>query len=364
MSTEYKFLTLNVTQNISPINIRERWKSLGSLGFPNYQISTQGRIINRKTLRFLEGSVKKDGYRRVNLSEKGIGKVFLIHRLVAMAFIPIADPDKFTIDHIDRNRDNNILSNLRWANAKDQAANRVATDRRGLRRPVYQFSLDGKFITKWDKPSDIEEIHISSVSKVFSVCKGNRKTAGGFIWKYADMDDLEGEVWKQIPYEEYGPILASNLGRIKRSNGKITTGYIHNGYWTIGLKILNTLILKSIRVHRLIIGSFYGRQDNLQVNHKDGNATNNNIDNLEYVTQQQNVVHAINIGLKPLNKVKTRSVISINEKGEERRYESIKSAAANIGINPSTISRACSGKQNTAGGFSWRYEKDVFSYLI
>lgn len=179
---------------------------------------------------------------------------------------------------------------------------------------------------KWDYPKEIEQNNICSVSEVFRVCKGVRNSAGGYIWKYADMEDLPGEEWRLIPYEELGSIFASNKGRIKRINGKITTGYLQNGYWTISLKVLSTLERKSIRVHRLVIGAFQGRKDTMQVNHKDGVTTNNNIENLEYVTQQQNVIHAIDTGLKPLDKVKTRAVISIDEKGQEIKYVSIKEA--------------------------------------
>lgn len=178
------------------------------------------------------------------------------------------------------------------------------------------------------------------------------------------MEDLEGEEWRPILYEKFGSILASNKGRIKRLNGKITTGHLHNGYWTISLQLLTTLGRKSVRVHRLVIGAFQGRRDDMQVNHKDGITTNNNIENLEYMTQQQNVIHAIETGLKPLNKVKTRAVISINDKGEERHYVSIKEAATVAGVDKSSISRACSGVRNYAGGLKWKYADDVSPHLI
>ena len=54
-----KYLTLNIVRNDTFIHIDEQWKSLESLGFSNFQVSTCGRIINRKTMRFLDGYVKK-----------------------------------------------------------------------------------------------------------------------------------------------------------------------------------------------------------------------------------------------------------------------------------------------------------------
>ncbi len=51
-------------------------------------------------------------------------------------------------------------------------------------KPVYQFSKDGKFIRKWDYMSEAtKELHISK-GNITEVCKGHRKSAGGFIWKY------------------------------------------------------------------------------------------------------------------------------------------------------------------------------------
>jgi hypothetical protein len=281
-----------------------------------------------------------------------------------MAFIPNPTPDLFTVDHIDRNRANNDLSNLRWATRQTQGLNQSNSERKGSRRSVYQYDIQGNFIAKWDNSEDIEKARICTISQLFKACKEEGKLAGGFTWEYADMEDLEGEEWRPIPYEEFAPLFASNKGRIKRANGKITDGTIHNGYRTVSSKVLATGKQKSIRVHRLVIGAFQGRKDDLQVNHKDGNPDNNCIENLEYVTQQQNVMHAIETGLKPLDKVKTRAVIAINADGSETRYESMKRAAIETGVDSSEISRVCSGVRNTAKGLKWRYAIDISEHLL
>lgn len=143
-----------------------------------------------------------------------------------MTFIRQNMSDKLTVDHVDRNRDNNHVSNLRCATTEQQALNQSSRENKGSRHPVYQYHLDGTLICRWDKSGEIESNNISSVSHVFSVCKGKRRTAGGYTWKYADMEDLPGEEWRLIPYEELGSIFSSNKGRIKRINGKITTGYL------------------------------------------------------------------------------------------------------------------------------------------
>ncbi len=54
---------------------------------------------------------------------------------------------------------------------------------------------------------------------------------------------------------------------------------------------------KSVLVHRLVAEAFHGSLDGGEVNHKDGNKRNNRADNLEIVTRQQNIDHAVAMGL-------------------------------------------------------------------
>lgn len=66
-----------------------------------------------------KGSLLKTGYRRVNL----MGKVYLVHRLVAETFIPNPENKPF-IDHINQIRDDNTIENLRWATVAENGYNR------------------------------------------------------------------------------------------------------------------------------------------------------------------------------------------------------------------------------------------------
>lgn len=91
--------------------------------YPDYHVSKDGRVYSFKSKKWLKPRVKKNGYLQVNLSWNGKQNEKSIHRLVAKAYLP--NPLKLPcVMHLDDDRINNHISNLRWAthqeNMKDQ----------------------------------------------------------------------------------------------------------------------------------------------------------------------------------------------------------------------------------------------------
>ncbi|MDV7391575.1 HNH endonuclease signature motif containing protein, partial [Arthrospira platensis SPKY1] len=82
-------------------------------GFENYSISTDGEVINTVTNKKLKLSLKKCGYLQVGLSNKKVKAWFIVHRLVAKAFIDNPDNKEF-VNHIDGDKTNNNVNNLEW----------------------------------------------------------------------------------------------------------------------------------------------------------------------------------------------------------------------------------------------------------
>lgn len=119
---------------------------------------------------------------------------------------------------------------------------------------------------------------------------------------YFGMEDnqvLNIEEWKQIPNLPYE---ISSLGKIRNLQGKVLKTYIQNsGYEQIKINYQGLHIHKSI--HRLVAEAFIPNPLNRPcVNHIDGNKLNNTVDNLEWCTNSENILHARKTGLNPYNK--------------------------------------------------------------
>ncbi len=98
----------------------EVWKPID--GYYNYEISSRGRVMNVKKGKLLKSFLKSDGYLEVYLCLNSKKTHKSIHRLVANAFIT-PKANKLLVDHVNGDKNNNNIKNLRWVNKKENAQN-------------------------------------------------------------------------------------------------------------------------------------------------------------------------------------------------------------------------------------------------
>jgi hypothetical protein len=107
---------------MNPLDASVRWKVIS--GYSDYHVSDDGRVFSDKSNILLKAATDKKGYRIVVLWREKKGNTRRVGRLVGKAFVanPLNLPQ---IDHIDRNRQNDNATNLRWADAVTQTQNQA-----------------------------------------------------------------------------------------------------------------------------------------------------------------------------------------------------------------------------------------------
>ena len=99
----------------------------------NYQVTYDGRVWSFKTNKWLKPCLGNHGYFTVNIN----GKTVLLHRLIAEAFIPNPE-NKHCIDHINGNRQDNRIENLRWCTYSENNNNPVYISRKTGQKRSYE----------------------------------------------------------------------------------------------------------------------------------------------------------------------------------------------------------------------------------
>lgn len=171
---------------------------------------------------------------------------------------------------------------------------------------------------------------------------------------------MDNEIWKPVTgYEGYYEV--SNLGRIRRlqtrdrfgrqSRPHIVKQYKNSRWGYMQVTLHQQGSNKTYRVHCLVAIAFLGdRPVRLDINHVDGDKTNNRFDNLEYCTRSQNIIHALDHGLSRKRgedhhsaKLTADQISAIRTASESG--QSGKSLAEQYGVGRSQISRIVNRKR-------------------
>lgn len=161
-----------------------------------YAITENGQVWSYLSNQFLKPYKRKinENYLTVELQ----GKAYQVHRLVAETFIPNPE-NKPTVDHIDRNPENNSVSNLKWATYKEQATNKNEVILNNYSNHLKNNgSCQEKSVIMCDKNTHIPIKQFSSMTEaaiflgkkdarknISAVCRGKRLSTYGYYWQYA-----------------------------------------------------------------------------------------------------------------------------------------------------------------------------------
>lgn len=145
-----------------------------------YAIDKYGNIWSYRKNMFLKPFLAR-GYHKVRLYKDGSSKQFLVHRLVAKAFIP--NPHKLPqINHKDENKKNNFVDNLEWCDTKyniNYGSHNRNVSKKHCKK-VYCVELN----TTFESAKEAAEKLGIFKSNIAKCCKGKYKTTGGYHWKY------------------------------------------------------------------------------------------------------------------------------------------------------------------------------------
>lgn len=185
------------------------------------------------------------------------------------------------------------------------------------------------------------------------------------IWK--DIEGYEGHYQvsnkgvvksldREIPHSKGG--VASIKGRILKPHAN-KCGGLRVKLWCEGR-------VKSHQIHRLVAAAYIANPENKpEVNHKDGDRSNNKVVNLEWVTASENIQHSYDelgrrppwLGKKGCMHHRSKAVIQLDKNGNKiSEYGSQLEAERKTGIWAKNISKVLNGKLNTAGGYVWKFK--------
>ena len=270
-----------------------------------WSVDETGRVRNDETGYFLKGTILHS-YRYINFRWNGKQKNKSVHRLVAEAFIPNPDNLPF-VHHIDANRLNNHVDNLAWVSEQE-----------------------------------------------------NRKEA--FMpsgYKKYDNKEIENEEWRTFRDSVYQ---VSNLGRVKNTKtNKILKGNKADcGYMRVDIQLPKQKRRKFL-IHQLVYECFISTEYDV-INHKDGNKTNNKVENLESVSHKEKLLKAA----EETDAWGFRKVAQYDLEGNYiQTFANASSAARYIGILPASMRNAIRLRDGKTKGFIFKYiEEDEASSTI
>ncbi len=274
----------------------EKWAVIAEA--PQYEVSSLGRLRGRRGL--VSGAMHKHGFVTVVLAAGAKKLSRAVHRLVAEAHVPNRQGCK-KVWHLDGDRHNNSASNLAWVesdpqekrppSAFPQAVSIVLAEPGGKTRrwgsimeAAAHAGVHPVTLTKWTRTA-----HTSKHGQWFTASDWDRRPAATLV----EPEPGTAEVWR--PVAEIEGYMVSDRGRVLGKRG-VPMALVEDatGYQSASLFIAAEKRTVYRRVHRLVAAAFIPNPfAHPAVNHINGVRADNRVENLEWVTSQENAQRTV-----------------------------------------------------------------------
>lgn len=157
-----------------------------------YYITTNGKLYNSKTKKWLKGQINKNGYLTYNISIDGLKKRLYAHRMVAETYLPLIN-GKTEVNHIDGNKLNNDVNNLEWVTSSENKKHAIKNHLRdNTMTKVYCFNDKKKIVCIYESIAAACEVNHYNAS--WMIEQLNRKVkilSHGYYWSTSEDNNFE-----------------------------------------------------------------------------------------------------------------------------------------------------------------------------
>lgn len=278
----------------APEDIHGEWRSVPGFDEKDLLVSSKGWVRTKtKGGKIRSLGDPKLGYRRPQggYRVRSGSKSYLVHQLILLAFDRPPKPGE-TVDHIDKNQDNNDITNLRWANWSTQRKNQGIRKKARTTKRVVLVAKDGTRLLFDSRKQAADTLQLNRSNIAQSIAKGCEVAGYTAFDAPLEQQDIPGEEWRPS-YCWPDTLHVSDLGRIQRRDDR-GNGWGHRITPVPARGMMYAMARsrdEAFLVHRIVKITFDGYDNDCMktvVDHVDRNTSNNKLSNLRWATCKQN----------------------------------------------------------------------------